>query len=237
MAAERAAARRVHALDWEPKSVPSLWRRQKVLPSAGEPPGHPQTDARKAPGRKMRDTVPRALPVPHEPDADVHVPYAKRYERNYNEGEIATWLMLRPEFLEPIGTECATVEAERPRHGPEPSYDTLEFEAGLFFQSSAASAPGRRLARSWPATPAGAPARRCISTSLARSAARTNSRRWPACRRAPRCAAIASASRGSAGLSCTARTSTACASSTPWTQSCASACASSASTEPPSQAR
>jgi hypothetical protein len=85
-------------------------------------------------GRKLRDTVPRALPVPHEPDDDVHVPYAKRYERDFDAGAAAAWLMSRPEWEETIGAECDAVEAERTPYGPKPSYSTRELEAALFYQ-------------------------------------------------------------------------------------------------------
>lgn len=85
-------------------------------------------------GRKLRNTVPRALPAPHEPDDDVHVPYAKRYERNFDPGVAVAWLMSRPEFQETIGAECDVVESERSPYGPEPSYSTRELEAALFYQ-------------------------------------------------------------------------------------------------------
>jgi len=85
-------------------------------------------------GRKLRDRFPRLLPVPPAPDADVEVPYAKRYERDFDAGEAVAWLMSRQEWEETIGAECAIVEAERSPFGPSPSYTTRELEAALFFQ-------------------------------------------------------------------------------------------------------
>lgn len=85
-------------------------------------------------GRKLRDQFPRALPVPPAPNEDVEVPYAKRYERDFDAGEAAAWLMSRLEWEETIGTACDAVEAERSPMGPTPSYTTHELEAALFYQ-------------------------------------------------------------------------------------------------------
>lgn len=84
------------------------------------------------PSRKKRNRFPSALPVP--PTQQVEVPYALRYERSFDEGEAVAWLMSRVEWQETIGAACDAVEAERPRHGPPPSYSTRELEATLFFQ-------------------------------------------------------------------------------------------------------
>jgi hypothetical protein len=60
--------------------------------------------------------------------------YAKRYERDFDAGAAAAWLMSRPEREETIGAECDAVEAERTPYGPKPSYSTRELEAALFYQ-------------------------------------------------------------------------------------------------------
>lgn len=96
---------------------------------------HTRKDLRQeALGRKVRDRFPAALPALPDPDVDIEVPYAKRYERDFDAGEAVAWLMSRPEWEETIGAVCDAVEAERPRHGPAPSYNTRELEAGLFYQ-------------------------------------------------------------------------------------------------------
>lgn len=84
------------------------------------------------PSRKARNRFPSVLPVP--PTQQVEVPYALRYERSFDEGEAVAWLMSRPEWEETIGAACDAVEAERPKHGPRPSYSTRELEAALFYQ-------------------------------------------------------------------------------------------------------
>jgi hypothetical protein len=85
-------------------------------------------------GRKLRGRFPRALPAPPDPDGEVEVPYAKRYERDFDAGEAVAWLIARPEWEQTIGAECDAVEAERPKRGPTPSYTTRELETALFYQ-------------------------------------------------------------------------------------------------------